>query len=66
MTTNLWCFALSLLSAFSCFAQSEVAGAAINGTDLDTVGAVVAGARVVATNDETGFTREKVTNEAGL
>ncbi|HYP06484.1 MAG TPA: carboxypeptidase regulatory-like domain-containing protein, partial [Bryobacteraceae bacterium] len=50
----------------ACFAQSEIAGATLNGTVTDASGAIVTSARVVASNDETGLTRETTTTEAGL
>lgn len=57
---------LFIVFVTTCFAQSEVGGATLNGTVTDPSGAAVAGARVVVTNDDTGLTRETVTSEAGL
>jgi outer membrane receptor protein involved in Fe transport len=55
-----------LLCAQACHAQSEIAGATLNGTVVDPTGASVSAARVVARNEETGLVRQTVTNEAGL
>ncbi|HYO81924.1 MAG TPA: TonB-dependent receptor [Bryobacteraceae bacterium] len=57
---------VAIASVSACFAQSEVGGASLNGTVTDPTGAAVAGAKVVASNEETGFTRETITTEAGL
>lgn len=64
-TCTKW-FLLIVLSLTSCFGQSEVAGATLNGTVVDPSGAAVPGARVVATNDDTGLTRDTTTSEAGM
>ncbi|HET8550803.1 MAG TPA: TonB-dependent receptor, partial [Bryobacteraceae bacterium] len=57
---------LLLLVSSVCFAQSEIAGATVNGTVSDPSGAAVAGVKVTATNEQTGLTRETATSEAGL
>ena len=59
------CCALAILFlATSVFAQTE--RGTIRGTVVDTSGAAVAGATVVATNDETGVRTETVTTLAGV
>jgi hypothetical protein len=47
-------------------AQSEVGGASLNGAVTDPSGAAVSGAKVMAVHQETGFSRNTTTNEAGL
>jgi len=58
-------FALLLLSGIA-YAQSEVGGASLNGTITDPSGAVVAAAKVTATNSGTGLSRTMQTSDAGL
>ncbi|MCU1262560.1 MAG: hypothetical protein JWO80_5445 [Bryobacterales bacterium] len=55
-----------LLFPLGLLAQSEVGGASLNGTVIDPSGAVVSGATVKLTNDQTGFTRGSTTNGSGL
>ena len=55
-------FSLSL-AAFAVTAYSQ--NAQVTGTVTDATGATVPGARVVATNVDTGVSRSSVTNEAG-
>ena len=57
---------LIFLLAGSGFAQSEAGSATLNGTVTDPTGASVPGAKVTATNKNTGFTRETETSAAGL
>ncbi|MBI2687990.1 MAG: TonB-dependent receptor [Acidobacteria bacterium] len=47
-------------------AQSEVGGASLNGTVTDPSGAVIAGAKLTATNAGTGLLRTVETSDAGL
>src|ERR1700680_953374 len=53
-----WLFGIFALRAFSQTAQ-------LTGTVTDSTGSLVPGARVVATNIDTGVARESVTNDAG-
>ena len=46
-------------------AQSELGGSTLNGTVSDPSGAVVAGAAIKLTNDQTGFTRSAKSNDSG-
>ncbi len=55
-----------LMSSGFVWGQSEVGGATLKGTVTDPSGAAIAGARVVANNKQTGFTRTTKTSEAGL
>jgi outer membrane receptor protein involved in Fe transport len=55
-----------LFSAAVAFAQSEVAGASLNGTVTDPSGAAVPNAKVTVNNAATGLTRTTETSEAGL
>jgi len=58
--------ALLLLAAqYSVNAQSQLGTGALSGTVQDTGGAVIVGAKVTLTNDNTGLTRTSTTNEAG-
>lgn len=50
----------------SIFAQTEIAGATLNGTVLDASGAAVSGAQVRIASPATGFTRSTVSNESGF
>ncbi|HYP08106.1 MAG TPA: TonB-dependent receptor [Bryobacteraceae bacterium] len=59
-------FSMCVFWAATCHAQSEIAGATLNGTIVDPSGASVTAARVVARNEDTGLVRESVTSEAGL
>src|ERR1044072_3992464 len=56
-----------LLVAFplAVYAQSEAAGATIEGTARDASGAVLPGVAIEIKNSETGFTRSLVTNDVG-
>ncbi len=65
MKINLLAVALFLLPA-SVFAQSELGGSTLNGTITDPSGAVVAGASVKLSNEQTGFTRSARSNDAGF
>src|SRR5258708_21619844 len=60
---SLW---LCLLPAAGLYAQSEVGGATLNGTITDPSGAAVAGAKVTAVDQGTGFARRAISNESGL
>ena len=55
-----------ILCAGACHAQSEIAGATLNGPITDATGASVTAARVVARNEDTGLVRETVASQAGL
>src|SRR5262245_19432423 len=58
--------ALLLLAAqYSVNAKSQLGTGALSGTVQDTGGAVIVGAKVTLTNDNTGLTRTSTTNEAG-
>ena len=48
------------------FAQSELGGSSLNGTISDPSGAVVSGATIKLTNEQTGFTRIARSNDSGL
>jgi len=52
--------------AVPCLAQSEIAGATLNGTVTDPSGAVVPGAKVTVRNVDTGFTRSMESTDGGL
>ena len=54
------------LAAIQLFAQSEVGSTGVNGTITDPSGAIVAGAKVTATNTGTNFTRQTTSTAAGL
>lgn len=63
----------TILALFACLAlvspalgQSQAANGTIEGTVLDSSGAVLPGVTVTVTNTETGATRAVVTNEKGL
>ena len=56
---------LVVFSACAC-AQSEAGGATLTGTVTDQTGAAIVGAKVTATNAQTGFVRATQTNEVGL
>lgn len=58
--------ALALALATPAVAQSTAANGSIEGTVVDTSGAVLPGVSVTVTNAETGVQRTVVTNEAGL
>src|SRR2546421_10875203 len=47
-------------------AQSQASSGSIEGTIIDTTGAVVPDAKVTATNLQTGLTRSVTTNSEGL
>src|SRR5882672_4379861 len=55
-----------LPAAAGLYAQSEVGGATLNGTITDPSGAAVAGAKVTAVEQGTGFARPAISNDAGL
>src|SRR5215510_12326088 len=58
--------ALLLLAAKNPFyAQSQLGTGALSGVTQDAGGAVIVGAKVIVTNDDTGLTRTSTTNEAG-
>src|SRR5262249_40752272 len=58
--------ALILLAAkYPFYAQSQLGTGALSGVAQDAGGAVIVGAKVTVTNDDTGLTRTSVTNEAG-
>ena len=56
----------SFLSISSLYAQSEVGGATISGVVTDPSGAAVAGAKVTAREQRTGFERSTTTSGDGL
>jgi hypothetical protein len=58
--------ALSLLAPGLALAQSQATTAEINGRLTDANGGVLPGVTVTATNPQTGYTREVVTNGEGL
>lgn len=68
-----WCFIsplrgavlASILTVAAGFGQSEIGGAALNGTVLDPSGAAIAGAKVTVKDSATGFTRSTNTSAAG-
>jgi outer membrane receptor protein involved in Fe transport len=55
---------VAVILPLACFGQTETGQ--ISGTVKDPTGAVVAGAKVTIKSVNTGFTREAVTNSAGL
>src|SRR5437588_5391526 len=55
-----------LIFAATSLAQSQVAGASLNGTVTDPSGASVPNAKVTATNTATGLTRSTQTSSDGL
>ena len=59
------CLCLLLVTAAG-FAQSEVGGAALNGTVMDPSGSTVPNAKVTITSPDTGLTRSVQTTESGL
>jgi hypothetical protein len=60
-------FLLALLVASApAFAQSQAINGTIEGTVVDTSGAVLPGVNVTITNTDTGATRSVVTNESGV
>jgi len=59
-----WLLAAIVLSAVPAFAQRSTA--TIRGTVADTTQAVLPGATVTATNEETGLVRTVITNNAGV
>ncbi|QUV86491.1 carboxypeptidase-like regulatory domain-containing protein [Chloracidobacterium aggregatum] len=56
----------SLLFPATTFAQSQVNAADLRGTVSDDSGKVIAGAKVMARDERTGFTREATTNDVGV
>jgi len=56
----------SLLLPATTFAQSQVNAADLRGTVSDEGGKVIAGAKVMARDERTGFTREATTNDVGV
>jgi Carboxypeptidase regulatory-like domain len=56
---------LLLTVQISFFAQSQLGTGALSGTVQDAGGAVIVGAEITVTNDDTGLTRKSTTNEAG-
>ena len=62
-TCLLWGFLFSMITSMALFAQST---AQMSGAVTDQSGAVLPGVEVSATQTETGFSRNVVTNETGL
>src|SRR5437868_6917654 len=62
-STTILLLALASLSAFPAFSQLDTA--TISGRITDTSGAVIANAQVLATNIETNFESQSVTNGEG-
>jgi len=54
------------LATSGAFAQSQIGGAALNGTITDATGALVVGARVTATQTSTGLVRSTESSNQGL
>jgi Carboxypeptidase regulatory-like domain len=54
-----------LAAEYPVYAQSQLGTGALSGTVQDAGGAVVIGAKVTVTNDDTDLTRTSATNEAG-
>jgi hypothetical protein len=63
---NLTTLPALLLLSHAAFGQSEVGSASLNGTVTDPSGGAIVGAKVKATNQDTGFVREAATNSVGL
>ena len=59
------CLCLSL-SCAAALAQTEIGGAALNGTVTDPTGAAVPNAKVTITSPDTGLTRNTQTSDVGL
>ncbi len=57
---------LLLLDQRTAYGQSEAGSATLTGTVFDASGAVVSAARVTVTHRDAGWSRETVTNDAGL
>src|SRR4051794_40692589 len=55
-----------VVSAFSLHGQSEMGGATLNGVVTDPSGAAIAGARITAREQSTGFERSAISSGAGL
>jgi hypothetical protein len=62
----LFALALSLAAPVVLLAQSQATTAEINGRLADANGGVLPGVTVTATSPQTGYTRDVVSNEAGL
>ena len=60
-----WLFIGALIGAFTMPASGQVASAEIRGNILDSTGAAVANAKVVATNAQTNVSRETVSDGSG-
>lgn len=56
---------LFLAAGYSVYAQSQLGTGALSGTVQDAGGAVIIGAKITVSNDDTGLTRTLLTNEAG-
>lgn len=56
----------SLLPSSVAWAQSEAGGATLSGTVTDSTGAAIGGAKVKATNRDTGLARETITSAGGV
>ena len=62
--TSLVCAVVSILLGASIGAKAQTATGQITGTIKDATGAVVPGAKVTVTNEQTGFTRDTVSTRA--
>ena len=67
MLTSIGCFLRlgAMLGVMVALASAQIGGGSLVGNVMDPAGAAVAGARVIATNPDTGVSRETVTNEQG-
>lgn len=59
------CALLSLMSVDQAWAQGEVTSATLAGDVIDKTGAVLPGAKVTVRNQQTGLTREAVSDQSG-
>src|SRR6185295_2436353 len=66
MRKNICCFSFGVLLCTVTAAAQESGGATINGTVTDPSGALIAGAKVTATQTATGSRRTTQTSSAGL
>src|SRR6478609_9366433 len=66
MQKNLYCFSLGILLCVATAVAQESGGATINGTVTDPSGALIAGAKITATQPATGAQRSTQTSTAGL
>ena len=62
----LFAVVLSLMLVTPALAQSQAANGSIEGTVLDSSGAVLPGVTVTVTSTDTGASRSLVTNERGI